>query len=175
MAESFFNQNKIEQKSKLELMREILVNLENELKNGNFLHGTKVDDLTELVPKQANDYGRDGGPTNMNGIYAEKYDVRIPIVMALFDKVDKTKYSKSGYTIERKTVNDIERGCKIIKGENVMFTDGYIYVLPADTFTLHEDDRTREYISIVPVKVLRKYKITPEIIELLKNTEVVEE
>lgn len=157
----------------LEEMKNTLEKIENSLKEGYFLHGTKLDSIEILKPKQANDSGVEGGPSNMKGVYAENKDFRIPIIMALFDKVDRNAPATMGYSAYGEEFSmGVERTLQIKMDKNTTFTDGYVYILPPDTFKLYEDDKTKEYVSIEPVLPKEKVLVKPEILNLLKNIEI---
>lgn len=138
--------------------QEKLDRLRDYLAQGYLLHGTKKR-LAVLEPRQSSD----DDPKRITGkafaIYAEKEDVRIPILMALFDKADK---SAGGW---RSSYSQRGDGPLVVSGENCRFTAGYVYVLPPDTFEQEGTENDREYISRSAIRPVAVIEVTPEILK----------
>lgn len=137
-------------------------NLRDYLKKGFLLHGSNSDSVVKVLePRQASDINERVTGSQF-AIYAEKDDIRIPIVMALLSKKDTTKDGwKSFYHSDGETFKT--------GGSNATFTSGLIYVLPGDTFERISDsgDDDFEYISRKPVVPFDVIKVDSTIIDLL--------
>lgn len=137
--------------------------LRNYLAQGFLLHGSKKL-LTAIEPRQATDADPNRTTGKAHAIYAEAHDVRIPIVMALFDKMDPTLdgFSSSYHGHGPQTT-------LTIGGSNCTLTEGYVYVLPPDSFLREGTDDDNEFISTQPVVPVAIIKINPSIIDVLDN------
>jgi hypothetical protein len=156
----------MEQLPDLEKARETLKQLRQYLNEGMLLHGSKV--RTEVIePRQSSDNNPDRIIGKSFAIYAETEDVRIPILMALFDKKDKdladcrTSYSSHG-----------PNEPMLVSGENFTFSPGYVYVLPPEKFTTEETETEREYIATEPIKPIAVLEINPLILSLFDNIKI---
>lgn len=126
--------------------------LENMLAEGFCLHGSKRRISDHLIPHQAHcESGRPEG--NLNAIYADPDGVRIPCLMALFDRKDPRQSRMTSYTGQG-------GGMLTVEGTNTTFTPGYVYVLPTDTFVFHHG----EFVSFTPVWPHAIVPVTPEIL-----------
>lgn len=147
----------------LEKARDTLRQLRLYLNEGMLLHGSKV--FTETIePRQASDNDPNRVIGKSFAIYAEAEDVRIPILMALFDKKDKnladcrTSYSSHGLNEPM-----------LVSGENFTFSPGYIYVLPPEKFTIEETESEQEYIATEPVIPTKVLEVNPLILSLFDD------
>jgi hypothetical protein len=155
--ESFRNiETKAEDVEKIEKLEEYL-------RAGYLLHGGKKK-LETLTPQQATDTDPNRTTGKALAIYAEKHDIRIPIVMALFDRKDpgvrswRSRYSSHG-----------PDSTMVIGGRNCTFTKGYVYVLPPDTFEREGDESDEELISRAPVTPIDIIEVHPSILNHLKG------
>lgn len=140
-------------------MAETLKKLEEYQSQGFLFHGSKKK-IELLEPRQAHDDSPDDTKLNdLNAVYATD-DLRIPIIMALFDKKDKSKKSRGFYSC---TNNEK----MFAGGENITFTPGYIHVLPKEKFQEVEDERTKETVAFENVLPMDIIRITPEILDLI--------
>jgi hypothetical protein len=145
-------------------MKFVLDKLNNYLNDGFVLHGSKLK-IDTLEPRQANDINPDRSHVGKQfAVYAEDKDVRIPIVMALFDFVDKNKSTNYGYSRG-------PDGIMHVKGENIYFTNGWVNVLPKHTFKILEDKEKgdRELVSFESVKSVDILEVDISILEYLKD------
>ncbi len=158
----------LSKKESQESMKDAYNKLSNYLSSGLILHGSKS--LLEVLnPRQANDDDVNRSHVGkMKGVYGEDTDIRIPIIMALFDEKDKTKGSM---TSEYECSSD---GHMKVSGKNVFFNKGYVYVLPRETFEVFEDKEKddRELVSQTSVKPVDIVPINAEIINLLEDIEI---
>lgn len=146
--------------------REIIKTLKKYLSEGMLLHGSKVL-VDQLEPRQASDDDEHRPAGKSFAIYAEANDIRIPILMALFDKADTSqadwRTSYSGHGPDEPI---------LVGGRNYTFTPGYIYVLPSNQFKIEGDDNDREYIATEPVKPVQVIPINPSILSSFDNIEI---
>lgn len=145
--------------------REVIKTLRQYLSEGMLLHGSKVL-VDQLEPRQASDDDVHRSAGKSFAIYAEASDIRIPILMALFDKADTSqadwRTSYSGHGPDEPIM---------VGGKNYTFTPGYIYVLPANHFKIEGDNNDREYIATEPVKPVQVIPINPSILSLFDDIE----
>lgn len=108
------------------------------------LHGSGAGDLTLIEPRRASDLS--GNPArSLLAVYAHRDDVRIPVVKASAGPADPTRPWSLQYATD-------EAGGLTVRGDNLGFGSGYLYVLPADAFRRVG----REFVafqSVVPVAV----------------------
>lgn len=150
----------------LEQERETLNRLRQYISDGMLLHGTKV--LTDTIePRKASDDDENRVIGKSLAIYAEASDVRIPILMALFDKKDfglqncRTSYSTHGPDTPM-----------IVSGDNYTFSPGYVYVLPPEKFTVEESLTEKEYVSNEPITPIAVIEVNPLILSLFDDIEI---
>lgn len=143
--------------------REKLEKLTNYLRQGFLLHGSKsIEKLDQIDPRQASDTDKERVAGNQFAVYAEKDDVRVPIVMALLSKKDE---SKGGWhSFYHGDENGFRTG-----GTNAEFTPGLVYVLPPDSFeTILDEKRSgKEHISRKPVVPVDAVEVDQSILDLL--------
>jgi len=140
-------------------MAAVLKKLEDYRSQGYLFHGTK-NKIEVLEPRQAHDDDPDTTTVNnLCAVYATD-DLRIPIIMALFDKKDKNKDCNGFYSVTN-------GGKMTAGGENVTYTPGYIHVLPKDKFQEIEDERTKEIVAFENVSPIDIILITPDILDLI--------
>jgi hypothetical protein len=139
-------------------MKEVLKKIEEYRSLGYLFHGSKKE-LEVVEPRQAHDENPNVIAGNLNAIYATN-DIRIPIVIALFDKKDRAQKSASSfYSAYKDTMS--------VGGVNITFTPGYIYVLPKESFRTVENEQEKEIVSFEPVIPIDTIHITPEILDLI--------
>lgn len=139
-------------------MQEVFELLNRYLALGFCLHGSrKRISLLELRQAKCNS-GRT--PNCQNAVYADRNDVRIPCVMAMFAPLDPSKGHRNSY--------GVTNGKMTVTGENVTFKPGYVHVLPSKTFRWFEE----EFISFEPVVPAGVVLVTPEIVSLFPDTEI---
>ncbi len=139
---------------------EKLERLEAYLAQGFLLHGSKRR-LETVEPRQATDTDPDRKSGKANAVYAEAHDVRIPILMALFDKLDPELPGwRSGY-------HAYGEGPIEVEGENYTFTKGFVHVLPRGSFEAEGDETDREYLSRVPVTPVDVIEVDASMIDHL--------
>jgi hypothetical protein len=137
----------------------VLKKLESYRSRGYLFHGSK-NKIEVLKPRQAHDNDLDATTgNNLNAVYATD-DLRIPIIMAIFDKKDKSKKSRASYSC----TNNEEM---LVDGENITLTPGYIHVLLKDKFQEIEDERTKEIVAFQNVSPIEIIRITTEILDLI--------
>jgi hypothetical protein len=150
----------------LEQERETLNRLRRYLKDGMLLHGSKV--LVEkLEPRQASDNNKEREIGKAFAIYAETEDVRIPILMALFDKKDQTladcRTSYSAHGPDEPI---------IVSGDNYTFSPGYVYALPPEKFSVEQSSTEQEHIATEPITPIAVFKVNPLILSLFDDIEI---
>lgn len=134
------------------------------LEQGYLLHGSK-EKLDIIEPRKAADTNPDRTTGQALAIYAEASDIRVPILMALFAEKDPSKKSwRSSYSAQG-------NGTMKVGGENYMFTPGYVYVLPSETFVTEGDEHDREFISRVNVVPKNVVPVDPSILSELDGIE----
>lgn len=141
---------------------ETLRKMEDYLSQGYLLHGSKRR-LEMIEPRKADDTDPERVAGKANAVYASD-EVYAPILRALFDRKDPTRDSRSSYS-----GNAIHMK---VTGENATFTNGYVYVLPRDSFILEGEGDDQELISYSPVTPIETIVVTPEILEHLQNLEI---
>jgi hypothetical protein len=151
-----FQNNNIENSQ----MREVFEKLKAYAKQGYLFHGSK-EKVNVLEPRRAKDDDPNDKVGNLHAVYATA-DIRIPIVMALFDEKD---HSKNGWRSFYETKDEK----MTVGGENITFTPGYIHVLPKESFQKTEDvdkdmEETVSYVPVTPVDIIQ---ITPEVLNLI--------
>lgn len=118
--------------------------LEEYLEDGYCLHGSKQK-LHLIEPRKA--YCETGRPEGcLNAVYAERHDVRIPIIMALFEGRGFGSYSSDGTLLT-------------VTGDRT-FSPGFVHVLPSDTFS----NESGEFVSRVPVRPIAIVPVKPSIL-----------
>lgn len=143
---------------KVEHLREYLA-------RGYLLHGGKSR-VDLLEPRQSTDSDPDRVAGKAHAIYAEAHDVRIPIIMALFDRKDHSVHSwSSGYSAHGPD------STMTLSGKNYAFTRGFVHVLPADTFETEGDEHDNELISRTPVEPIAIIEVDASILDILDNIE----
>ena len=151
----------------LEQERETLNRLRRYLSDGMLLHGSKVI-VDTLEPKQASDNNKEREVGKSFAIYAETEDIRIPILMALFDKKDhtladcRTSYSAYG-----------PNEPMIVSGDNYTFSPGYVYVLPPEKFSIEESSTEQEHIATEPITPIAVFKVDPLILSLFDDIQLI--
>jgi hypothetical protein len=140
-------------------MAGVIKKLEDYQSQGFLFHGSK-EKIIKLEPRQAKD-NNPSAVKNLNAVYSGKDFLR-PIVLALLEKKDKTRSWMTYY--DYSTIDTME-----VKGENAIFTPGYIHILPKEGFQEIEDKKTKEkeLVSYEPVEPIDILKITPEILNLI--------
>lgn len=125
-----------------------LQELERRLADGYCLHGSKQQ-LLLLEPRQA--YCSSGRPEScLNAVYAERKDVQVPIIMALWAGKGTGSYSGNGTFLR-------------VEGDRT-FSPGYVHVLSTKSF----QDVHGEFVSFEPVRSEEIIPVTPSILwELL--------
>jgi hypothetical protein len=140
--------------------------LESYLKSGYLLHGGKRR-LEMLEPRQATDSDPERTTGKAFAIYAEDTDVRVPVVMALFDRKDPSVWEwRSGYSAHG------IGSTMTLTGKNCTFTKGYVHVLPRESFEREGDEHDNELISRKPVEPVDIIEVTPSIIDSLKGMDI---
>ena len=135
------------------------------LEQGYLLHGTK-EKLAVVEPRQASDNDPERKTGKAFAIYAEAHDIRVPILMALFDEKDKSKRSwSSSYSAEG-------NGPMKVTGENCILTPGYVYVLPKESFVREGGDNDYEYVSYTPVTPVTAIEVEPSLLDEFTDIEI---
>lgn len=113
---------------------------------GYLLHGSPHL-ITRLEPRQAQDDAKTGG--NQCGVYATTH----PVFATWRGILHKGESCRTGWSWN-------DNGAKILFAEGqVELGDGYVYILPRDSFQIVEGDST-EYVSYDPVTPIQVVKVT---------------
>lgn len=150
--------------SKRERAEHILTQLRDYAEQGYLFHGgkTRVD---VLEPRQAHDDDPDRRTGKARAVYATD-DIRIPIVMALFEKADP---ALSGWQSSYTTAED---GTLLVSGENCTLTQGFIHVLPPETFESEGDEHDRETLSFAPVAPIDIIPVDADVLAFLDGISI---
>lgn len=141
-----------------------IAKLRDYLAQGYLLHGSK-EKLEIIEPRKAADTDPERTTGQAFAVYAERSDIRVPILMALFAEKDPSKKSwRSSYSAHGD-------GPMKVGGENYTFSPGYVYVLPSETFTIEGEEQDHEFISEVSVIPKDVISVDPSILSELDGIE----
>ena len=129
--------------------------LERALEQGYLLHGSPHI-LSELEPRQAHDKAKAGG--NEEGVYATSN-----LVIAVWKGVARTT-SETGFV--GWSWND--NGQKRLYGEYLQLRDGYVYILPPDSFRPIPEDAS-DHVSPTEVTPIQTVRVTPTDLHTLQQ------
>lgn len=135
------------------------------------LHGSSVQDLEILEPRQANDSEKKSG--NQNAVYAVKNPV-FPIFYAIQNRANISGIVRSG--VERDGQGNEVYYFELPKTSQGKdpWKRGVVYILDKDVFDAQVDDDgnpSNEWISKVSVRPLAALEVGPEDFRFLNNVE----
>lgn len=147
--------------------------LEYLLTHGYLLHGSSVEDIGLLEPRQANDAAKKSG--NQTAVYAVS-DPVLPLFYAIKDKKKLHGMVHSGSSTDDQGIKTYHFEIDGKLSEENPWKNGVIYVLPRESFTQSADDHgelTGEWVSSGPVSPAARLRVTPEDFPYLKDVKVV--
>lgn len=145
------------------------------LKNGYLLHGSSVDDLGALEPRQANDKSKKSG--NQKAVYAVS-DPVLPLFYAIKDRKRLHGMVHSGYSTDEHGVKKYSFQIDGTHSEKDPWKNGVVHILPKESFAQTMDDEgelTDEWVSYEPVTPAARLQVMPEDFPYLNEVKVVKE
>ncbi len=140
-------------------MNKMLSRLYQAVEQGHLLHGSPTR-VPILCPRPANDTEKQGG--NQTAVYATR-NVLVAVLAGLLHR--KPGRSCTRWRGSRTQMN--------AWGENVELSDGYVYILPPDTFRVvctNDGEESNEYASPVAVEPLEIVEVMPQLLSMLNIT-----
>jgi len=132
------------------------------LEQGYLLHGSSVEDVETLEPRQVNDASKKSG--NQVAVYAVS-DPILPLFYAIKDRKKLLGMTRSGYNIDENGVKTYRFQIDGKRSEKDPWKNGVIYVLPKEKFTQSVNDDgelTDEWVSPVLIAPVARLRVTPE-------------
>lgn len=143
------------------------------LENGYLLHGSSVEDVEMLEPRQANDASKKSG--NQKAIYAVS-DPILPLFYAIKDRKRLHGMVHSGYSTDDQGVKTYSFQIDGTRSEKDPWKSGVVHILPKESFVQTMNDEggpTSEWVSHAPVTPAARLRVTPEDFPYLKEIKVV--
>lgn len=143
------------------------------LENNYLLHGTSIEEVEMLEPRQANDASKKSG--NQTAVYAVD-DPILPLFYAIKDRKRLRGMVRSGYSIDDKGNKIYRFQIDGTRSEENPWKNGVVLVLPKSSFEQTKDDNgksTSEWVSYEPVVPVARLRVTPEDFPYLNDVKVV--